>query len=137
MARHQVSPAPRVNLERAQQNVDAMQEDIGLLQGTIVRAPFKKIGSPLKSKFWSYFWNLLKSKATGLYSRSHYRGCSQKSGWSRFLPVDAGKNAQLKEEAKKAYVRVYENFARCVFLLEGIFFPPFSTFEAIKSLNKY
>lgn len=45
-----------------------MAEDIGLLQNTIVRAPFRDLPSPISGKFWSYFWSLVKAKGTGMYA---------------------------------------------------------------------
>lgn len=67
-AQQQVGPSPKVNFEKAQQDVSAMAEDIGLLQNTIVRAPFKDLPKPTSWKFWGYFWGLLKAKGTGFYS---------------------------------------------------------------------
>ncbi|KAH7381679.1 hypothetical protein BKA66DRAFT_531007 [Pyrenochaeta sp. MPI-SDFR-AT-0127] len=111
-AQQQIGPSPKVNFEKAQQDTGVMAEDIGLLQNTIVRAPFKYLPSPTSWAFWSYFWTLLKAKGTAFYSRSYYRRCVQKQGWSKYLPVDAGNNAQLKATAQKLYEQIYYNFAK-------------------------
>ena len=67
-AQSQTGPSPRVNFERAQQDDGAMAEDIGLLQNTIVRAPFKDLPSFTSWQFWSYFWTLFKAKGTAFYT---------------------------------------------------------------------
>jgi mitochondrial protein MBA1 len=59
--------APKVSEMRAQRE-DAMAEDIGVLQDTIIRASLGKLPRIWQTKFWSYMWKLLKSKGTGLYS---------------------------------------------------------------------
>jgi hypothetical protein len=38
----------------------------------------------------------------------------KKSGMKRYLPIDTGKNAHLKEQAKKAYEHIYSSFAKYV-----------------------
>ncbi|KAF1841447.1 uncharacterized protein K460DRAFT_294079 [Cucurbitaria berberidis CBS 394.84] len=105
-------PSPKVNYEKAQQDSSAMAEDIGLLQNTIVRAPFKHLPKVTSRQFWGYFWTLVKAKGTAFYSRSYYRRCIQKQGWSRWLPMDIGNNAQLKDKAQKLYEQIYVNFAK-------------------------
>jgi protein MBA1 len=47
-----------------------MAEDIGLLQNTIVRAPFLDVynESPGLGGVLRYYWEIVKQKATGLYS---------------------------------------------------------------------
>ncbi|KAF2132258.1 hypothetical protein P153DRAFT_364690 [Dothidotthia symphoricarpi CBS 119687] len=104
-------PAPLAAMETASRDIDAMQEDIGVLQGTVVRADLRQVGSPLSLGFWRYFWSLLKAKATGLYSRSHYRMCIQKIGWTRYLPVETGNNPQLRDRAKRLYEQFYKALA--------------------------
>ena len=64
----QVRPAPRVNRAEEERTTDSLQEDIGLLQHTIVRAPFSQLPSPLSREFWAYFWAFIKAKGTGVYS---------------------------------------------------------------------
>ncbi|KAJ4373882.1 hypothetical protein N0V83_002621 [Neocucurbitaria cava] len=111
-----VSPSPYAAQAAAQGDIGQMAEDIGLLQHTIVRAPFKHLPRFTSWEFYDYFWKLLKSKGLGFYSRSSYKTMIQKEGWSRYLPVGAGKNAELKIEAKKMYEEVYRNFAKFVLL---------------------
>lgn len=67
-AEAQVAPSPKVNFERAQSSVDAMAEDIGLLQNTIIRAPFSELKGIGIRGLTSYYWDLVKSKGTALYS---------------------------------------------------------------------
>lgn len=110
-ARFQNGPSPRVNFEKAQRDEGAMAEDIGLLQNTVIRAPFSRLPSPLTRPFWSYFWNLFKSKGTALYSRSAYKRCMHKEGWKRWLPEGFLDNASLKDRAEKLYVQIYSAFA--------------------------
>ncbi|CAO2657659.1 Nn.00g037850.m01.CDS01 [Neocucurbitaria sp. VM-36] len=111
-AASQITASPKVNFEKTQQESSMMADDIGLLQNTIIRAPFKDLPSLTSGRFWGYFWTLLKAKGTGFYSRSYYRRCMQKMGWSKWLPVDVGKNAQLKTKAQKLYEQIYANFAK-------------------------
>jgi protein MBA1 len=59
--------APKVN-EMMAQREGAMAEDIGVLQDTVIRPSLRKLPAMWSSKFWSYMWNLLKSKGTALYS---------------------------------------------------------------------
>jgi protein MBA1 len=66
--RGQSGPAPRVNMEKAQQDIGSLADDIGLLQDTIIRARFSQLPGPWSPRFWGYSWKLLKSKAMGLYS---------------------------------------------------------------------
>ncbi|KAI4945243.1 hypothetical protein J4E86_009129 [Alternaria arbusti] len=112
-ARSQISPSPNVNFEQAQTNTDAMAEDIGLLQNTIVRAPFLDVynESPGLGGVLRYYWEIVKQKATGLYSRYYYRDCIQKSGWTKYLPVDLFHNTQYKVLAKRYYQHIYRSFA--------------------------
>ncbi|KAJ4983503.1 hypothetical protein SVAN01_11018 [Stagonosporopsis vannaccii] len=102
-------PAPT----NASQNRDVqeMAEDIGLLQNTIVRAPLSKLPSPTSWEFYSYFWTVLKSRFTGLYTRSHFKRCVHKKGISSYLPVDMWKQTVLKNKAKKLYKRYYDALA--------------------------
>jgi nucleoside recognition membrane protein YjiH len=60
------APAPRVHMEQSQQE-EGMTEDIGLLQNTIVRAEFSKLPSIFSKPFYSYMWQLIKSKGVALY----------------------------------------------------------------------
>ncbi|RMZ72904.1 mitochondrial inner membrane mba1 [Pyrenophora seminiperda CCB06] len=104
-------PAPSVGFSEAQSDVDGLQEDIGILQHTVVRAPFSELR---KNGLWaipSYFWKLIKSKGTGFYSRYLYRNCIQKRGWSKYLPIDAFEHAQLKYITGQHYEQLYINFA--------------------------
>ncbi|KAI4653863.1 hypothetical protein J4E93_001631 [Alternaria ventricosa] len=112
-ARSQISPSPSVNFEQAQTNTDAMAEDIGLLQNTIVRAPFLDVykQSPGLAGVLRYYWEIVKHKATGLYSRYYYRDCIQKSGWTKYLPVEPFNNTQYKVLAKRYYQHIYRSFA--------------------------
>lgn len=64
----QVAPAPKVHLEKAQREAGSMAEDIGLLQDTIVPASLGKLPGWWSPSFWGYFWKVLKSKGTALYS---------------------------------------------------------------------
>jgi protein MBA1 len=67
-AQGQVGPSPRVNLEKAQASTDAMAEDIGLLQNTIVRPPLRELkGLGLRAGL-SYVWGFVKSRVSGAYS---------------------------------------------------------------------
>lgn len=67
-ARAQVGASPSVTYDMNSRGVDAMAEDIGVLQGTIIRAPFRDLPGVMSGRFWSYFWGLVKSKLSGLYS---------------------------------------------------------------------
>lgn len=91
-----------------------MAEDIGLLQNTVVRASFSKLPSPTSWEFYSYFWTLLKSRFTGLYTRSHFKRCVVKKGIKSYLPVDFLQQGALKSRAKKFYKRYYESLAAYV-----------------------
>jgi protein MBA1 len=65
-----VAPSPKVNFERAQTNTEAMAEDIGLFQNTIVRAPFKELWKEAHGirGVLGYYWNIVKHKGTAIYS---------------------------------------------------------------------
>jgi protein MBA1 len=65
--KNHIATAPKVSEMRVQRE-GAMAEDIGVLQDTIIRASWGKLPRIWQSKFWSYMWKLLKSKATGMYS---------------------------------------------------------------------
>jgi hypothetical protein len=69
-AEAQVAPSPKVNFDRAQRDADAMAEDIGILQNTIVRATFKDLWQETDGlrDIMRYYWNLVKHKGTALYS---------------------------------------------------------------------
>lgn len=105
-------PAPSNASES--RDVQEMAEDIGLLQSTIVRAPLSKLPSPTSWEFYSYFWTVLKSRFTGLYTRSHFKRCVHKSGVASYLPVDMWKQTVLKNKAKKLYQRYYDALAAYV-----------------------
>jgi len=60
-----IGPAPGVGFEQAQGDVETMQDDIGLLQNTMIRAPLRELSLLLMP---IYFWKLIKSKGTALYS---------------------------------------------------------------------
>ncbi|KNG47427.1 mitochondrial carrier protein rim2 [Stemphylium lycopersici] len=113
-AEAQVGPAPNVNYVKAQSSTEAMVEDIGLLQNTIIRAPFSELKGNGVGGIARYYWDLLKSKGTALYSRYHYRACIQKTGWDKYFPVDPFNNAQYKSLAQKYYEQLYTNFAEYV-----------------------
>jgi len=95
-------------------DVQEMAEDIGLLQNTIVRASLSKLPSPTSWQFYSYFWTVLKSRFTGLYTRSHFKRCVHKSGIKSYLPVDMWKQTVLKNKAKKLYKKYYDALAAYV-----------------------
>ena len=105
-------PAP--NITSSKQEAEQMAEDIGLLQNTIIRAPFSKLPSPTSWEFYSYFWTVVKARFTGLYTRSHFKRCVHKSGIASYLPVDFLKQKALKNKAKKMYSRYYDAFAAYV-----------------------
>ena len=102
----QGNPAPNVK-PREQQDVQDMAEDIGLLQNTIIRAPFSKLPSPTSWEFYSYFWSMVKARFTALYTRSHFKRCVHKKGIMSYLPVDFLKQKELKNRAKRMYTRYY------------------------------
>ena len=68
IAKFDVQPAPRTIVDKLKRGGSEMAEDIGMLQNTVVRAPFSKLPSPLSRAFWKYFRTLIKTKATGLWS---------------------------------------------------------------------
>ncbi|USP82536.1 uncharacterized protein yc1106_09810 [Curvularia clavata] len=113
-AEAQVAPSPKVNFERAQSSVDAMAEDIGLLQNTIIRAPFSELKGIGIRGLTNYYWDLVKSKGTALYSRYYYRACIQKTGWTKFFPVDLFNNRQYINLAQKNYEQIFLNFAKYI-----------------------
>lgn len=61
-------PSPNVNLAKAQKSTESVTEDIGLLQNTIVRAPFSKLKGEGAVDIMKYFWEIFKHKASALYS---------------------------------------------------------------------
>ncbi|EUC47739.1 hypothetical protein COCMIDRAFT_34806 [Bipolaris oryzae ATCC 44560] len=111
-AEAQVGPSPKVNYEKAQTDADAMAEDIGLLQNTIIRAPFSELKGIGVRGITSYYWDLVKSKGTALYSRYYYRACIQKTGWTRFFPIDLFNNKEYIRLAQKNYEKIYSNLAK-------------------------
>ncbi|EDU50251.1 Tim44 domain containing protein [Pyrenophora tritici-repentis] len=125
-ARSTIGPAPAVGMAEAQSDVDSMQQDIGLLQNTMIRAPFRELW---KHGLWTwpvYFWKLVKSKGTGLYSRFLYRTCVQKKGWDYYTPIDYWEWKQFKYIAKRHYEHVYNSFAAGnVRKLKDTCLPPF------------
>jgi protein MBA1 len=90
-----------------------MAEDIGLFQNTIVRAPFKELWKEAHGirGVLGYYWNIVKHKGTAIYSRYYYRSCIQKTGWTKYLPVDPFNNTQYKVLAQRHYKQIYECFA--------------------------
>jgi mitochondrial protein MBA1 len=106
------NPAPTNQSDR--RDAEEMAEDIGLLQNTIIRAPFGKLPPPSSWQFYSYFWTLLKAKFTALYTRSHFKRCVHKAGIASYLPVDFMKQKDLKKQAKKMYKRYYDQLAAYV-----------------------
>ncbi|KAL1796951.1 hypothetical protein ACET3X_005491 [Alternaria dauci] len=126
-AEAQVAPSPKVNFERAQRDADSMAEDIGILQHTIIRAPFMALWQEADGVrgVMRYYWNMVKHKGTALYSRYYYRACIQKSGWTKYLPVDPFNNRQYKSLAQKHYKQIQECFAKGnIAPLEQICLPP-------------
>ncbi|KAF2856576.1 hypothetical protein T440DRAFT_462828 [Plenodomus tracheiphilus IPT5] len=118
-------PSPRVRAEQQQRSDIGLVEDIGLLQGTIIRAPLSELPKIRTKAFWSYLWALLKSKGVALYSRSNHRRSLQKQRITRFLPVDAFQNKALKDRAKDIYKQMYTNFAEGnIKALEKLCLPP-------------
>lgn len=106
------NPAPSVKTES--EDGQEMAEDIGLLQSTIIRAPFSKLPKPTSWEFYSYFWTLLKARFSALYTRSLFKRCVHKNGIASWLPVDFMKQKALKNQAKRMYKRYYELLAACV-----------------------
>lgn len=102
-------PAPNTGSDK--QDAQEMAEDIGLLQNTIIRAPFSKLPKPTSWEFYSYFWTLLKARFTAMYTRSHFKRCVHKKGIASYLPVDFMKHKELKNKAKKMYKRYYDALA--------------------------
>ncbi|KAH6620142.1 hypothetical protein C7974DRAFT_426350 [Boeremia exigua] len=88
-----------------------MADDIGLLQNTIIRARFRDLPRPTSWEFYSYFWALIKAKATAVYTRSHFNRCAHKKGAKSYLPIDFLNQKQLKDTAKNMYTRYYEALA--------------------------
>jgi hypothetical protein len=91
-----------------------MADDIGILQGTVIRAPFSKLPRPTSWEFYSYFWTVVKSKASALYTRAHFKRCLQKTGIASYLPVDLLKQQELKNKAKELYKQYYESLTAYV-----------------------
>ncbi|KAJ4413280.1 hypothetical protein N0V91_000255 [Didymella pomorum] len=102
--------APNVQTTETR-GVQEMAEDIGLLQNTVIRARLSKLPSPLRREFYAYFWTLLKSRFTGLYTRSHFKRCVVKKGIKSYLPVDFLQQGMLKKRAKSFYRSYYESLA--------------------------
>lgn len=48
------------------------------------------------------------------HRRYYYRACIQKTGWTRFLPVDLFNNSEYTSLAKKYYELIFSNFAKYV-----------------------
>ncbi|KAF1947288.1 hypothetical protein EJ02DRAFT_365530 [Clathrospora elynae] len=111
-AESQVGPSPQVNLQKAQRSADALPDDIGLMQDTIVRAPLKDLPSVFSGGFWGYFWALVKGKGIGVWSRILYKRCITKSGIRSWMPVDMNNNTHIKDRAQKLYEQIYINFAK-------------------------
>ncbi|KAI8937558.1 hypothetical protein NX059_005275 [Plenodomus lindquistii] len=123
--KNDVGPSPKVSMDKMQRGENGMVEDIGILQGTMVRAPMSKLPNITTRAFWGYYWALVKSKGMALYSRSVHRRTMQKKGLSRFLPVDAWGNKALKDRAQNMYKHLYTSFAEGnVGALEKICLPP-------------
>ncbi|CAE7205456.1 hypothetical protein CFE70_008629 [Pyrenophora teres f. teres 0-1] len=106
-----IGAAPAVSMDKAESSLVDTEEDIGLLQNTIIRAPFRELWKEGLSAWPAYFWQLIKGKGTALYSRFLYRTCVQKSGWSYYTPIDPFEHTQFKYIAKKHYEQLYTNFA--------------------------
>ena len=108
--------APNVQASEMQ-GVQEMVEDIGLLQNTVIRARMSKLPSPASWELYSYLWTLVKSKFTGMYTRSHFKRCVVKKGIRSYLPVDFLQQGELKKRAKSFYRSYYESLAAYVSLL--------------------
>jgi mitochondrial protein MBA1 len=106
--------SPDVKHQVSGDSEEAMADDIGILQGTVIRAPFSKLPSATSWEFYSYFWTVLKSKFTALYTRCHFKRCVHKKGIASYLPVDFLKQRELKEQAKKMYKQYYESLTAYV-----------------------
>ena len=109
-------PSPDLREKKGSDSDQDMAEDIGILQGTIIRAPFSKLPWPTSWEFYSYFWTLVKSKFTALYTRAHFKRCMQKKGVASYLPVDFLKQRELKNKAKELYKQYYEGLTSYVCL---------------------
>lgn len=72
-----VVPSPYAAQVAAQGDIAQMAEDIGLLQHTIIRAPFKNLPRFTSWEFYDYFWKLLKSKGLGFYSYVTWNYCTE------------------------------------------------------------
>jgi protein MBA1 len=59
-------------------------------------------------------WHGFDLKANANHRRYYYRACIQKSGWTKYLPVDIFNNSQYKAIAKKHYEQIQKNFASYV-----------------------
>jgi len=101
--------APGLRDQGASEETTGLADDIGILQGTVIRAPFSKLPWPTSWEFYSYFWTVVKSKASSLYTRAHYKRCMQKKGIASYLPVDFLKQQELKNKAKELYKQYYES----------------------------
>ena len=108
--------APSVQEKGSSEETTGLADDIGILQGTVIRAPFSKLPWPTSWEFYSYFWTVVKSKATALYTRAHYKRCMQKKGIASYLPVDFLKQQELKNKAKELYRQYYESLTAYVCL---------------------
>lgn len=108
--------APGLRDQGASEETTGLADDIGILQGTVIRAPFSKLPWPTSWEFYSYFWTVVKSKATALYTRAHYKRCMQKKGIASYLPVDFLKQQELKNKAKEMYKQYYESLTTYVCL---------------------
>ncbi|KAH7405800.1 hypothetical protein DE146DRAFT_787002 [Phaeosphaeria sp. MPI-PUGE-AT-0046c] len=109
--KYQMGMAPKVQ-QRKSQEEGAMQEDIGLLQDTVIRASLSKLPSVLSPAFWGYMWKLLKTKASASYSRVQYNRCLRVKGWERWKRVDRWKGGQIKYQARTLYKQLYLSFAQ-------------------------
>ena len=103
--------APNKEPADGQDRKDQMTDDMGLLRATMVRPSFSKLPPLTSWEFYSYFWTVIKSRLTGIYSRAHYKRCMYKKGIASYLPVDFLKQRELKNKAKKMYQRYYDALA--------------------------
>lgn len=111
--------APNKESTDKQEDAQLAMDDMGILRATMVRPPFSKLPSPTSWEFYSYFWSLIKSKFTGVYSRADYTRCISKKGIASWKPADFMKQRELKNKAKKLYKRYYDALAMYVPILRS------------------
>jgi hypothetical protein len=55
-------------MDKASQDVSQLAEDIGLLQGTLIRASWGDLPAPWRPGFFGYWWKYVKAWGTAKYS---------------------------------------------------------------------